>query len=113
QQLTLNGKPFTIIGVLPPGFEFPMAPKQTELLTTIAGEGGNLDQRGAMVLRAVGRLKQGVTFTQAQAELTNIAANQERQYQQYDRNATAYLTPVDEQIVGFETRRALWVVRGA
>jgi len=113
RRLDLNGRPFTIIGVLPPGFEFPLAPKQTELLTTIAGEGGNLDQRGAQVLRAIGRLKQGVTLTEARAELTNIAANLERQYPQYSRNATAYLTPVDEQIVGLEARRALWVLLGA
>jgi putative ABC transport system permease protein len=113
QQLSLNGRPFTIIGVLPPGFEFPLGPKQTELITTIAAEGGNLDQRGAQVLRAIGRLRQGVTFTQAQAELTNIAANLERQYPEYNRNVTAYLNPVDEQIVGSEARRALWVLLGA
>jgi putative ABC transport system permease protein len=113
RRLDLNGKPFTVIGVLPPGFEFPLAPKQTELITTIAAEGGNLDERGAKVLRAVGRLRQGVTFTQAQAELTNIAANLERQYPQHNRNVTTYLTPVDEQIVGSEARRALWVLLGA
>ncbi|HEV2667275.1 MAG TPA: ABC transporter permease, partial [Blastocatellia bacterium] len=113
RRLDLNGKPFTIIGVLPPGFEFPLAPKQAELITTIAAEGGNLDERGAKVLRAVGRLQQGVTFTQAQAELTNMEANLERQYPQHSRNITAYLTPVDEQIVGSEARRALWVLLGA
>jgi putative ABC transport system permease protein len=112
-RLDLNGKPFTVIGVLPPGFEFPLAPKQAELITTIAAEGGNLDERGAKVLRAVGRFRQGVTFTQAQAELTNIAANLERQYPQHNRNITAYLTLVDEQIVGSEARRALWVLLGA
>src|SRR5262249_14440983 len=113
RKLDLNGKPFTVIGVLPPGFEFPLAPKQTELITTIAAEGGNLDQRGAQVLRAVGRLRPGATFTQAQSELTNIAANLERQYPQHSRNITAYLRPVDEQIVGSEARRALWVLLGA
>jgi putative ABC transport system permease protein len=113
RQLDLNGKPFIIIGILPPDFEFPLAPKQTELITTIAAEGRNLDERGAQVLRAIGRLRQGVSFTQAQAELTNIAANLERQYPEYNRNVTAYLTPVDEQIVGSEARRALWVLLGA
>jgi putative ABC transport system permease protein len=113
RQLSLNGRPFTIIGVLPPGFEFPLATKQTELITTIAGEGGNLDERGAQVLRAVGRLRQGVTGAEAQAELTNIAANMERQYPQYNSNVTAYLTPVDEQIVGSDVRRALWLLLGA
>jgi putative ABC transport system permease protein len=113
RQLTLNGKPFTIIGVLPPGFEFPLVAQETELLTTIAAEGQNLDERGAQVLRAVGRLQPGVTFTQAQAELTGVAANLEQQYPQYSRNATAYLVRVDEQIVGREVRRALWVLLGA
>ncbi|MGH9753298.1 MAG: ABC transporter permease, partial [Blastocatellia bacterium] len=112
-RLDLNGKPFTVIGVLPPDFEFPLAPKQTELITTIAAEEGNLDQRGAQVLRAVGRLRQGVAFAQAQSELTNIAVNLERQYPQYSRNVTSYLTPVDEQIVGPDARRALWVLLGA
>ena len=113
QQLTLNGKPFTIIGILPPGFEFSLAPKQTELLTTIAGEGQNLDERGAQILRAIGRLKQGETITQAQVEVSGIAENLEQQYPQYSRNITAYLVPVDEQIVGLEVRRALWVLLGA
>jgi putative ABC transport system permease protein len=113
RRLDLNGKPFTIIGVLPPGFEFPLVSKQAELITTIAAEGGNLEQRGAQVLMAVGRLRPGVTFTQAQSELTNIGANLERQYPQYSRNITAYLRPVDEQIVGSEARHALWVLLGA
>jgi predicted permease len=113
QSLTLNGKPFTIIGILPPDFEFSLAAKQSELLTTVAGEGQNLDERGAQVLKAVGRLKQGVTFAEAQAELTGITERLEQQYPQYDRNITAYMVRVDEQIVGLEVRRALWVLLGA
>jgi len=109
QPLTLNGRPFTIIGVLPPDFEFPLAARQTELLTTIAGEGGNLDQRGAQMLKIIGRLKPDATFTRAQSELTNIAAQLEQQYPQHSRNATAYLVPVGEQIVGRDIRRALWL----
>src|ERR1043165_5300327 len=37
-ELTLDGKPFTVIGVLPQDFEFPMAVGSTELLTTVAGD---------------------------------------------------------------------------
>ena len=113
RQLTLNGKPHTVIGVLPPDFEFPLAPGQTDLLATVSGEGGNLVERGAQVLRVVGRLREGVTFEQAQAELTGVAANLERQYPQNYRDTTAYLVPVDEQIVGLDVRRALWVLLGA
>jgi len=113
QQLSLNGKPFTVIGILPPGFAFPLAAKQMELLTTIAAEGQNLDERGAGVLLSIGRLKQGVSFTQAQAELNSVAENLERQYPNYSRNITAYLVSAEEQLVGRDVRRALWVLLGA
>ena len=113
REVTIDGKPFTVIGVLPSDFEFPLSPKSAELLTTIAKEGGNLPERGAHVLLAVGRLKQDVTMAQAQADLTNIAANLEQAYPQYWRNATVYPVPVDEQIVGSDVRRGLWVLLGA
>ena len=113
RQLSLNGKPFTVIGILPPAFEFPLAPKQNQLLTTIAGEGGNLDQRGAQVLRAIGRLKHGVSFSQAQADLTSINEGLSQQFPEYNGNTTAYLVSIDEQIVGRDVRRALWVLLGA
>ncbi|HKS43135.1 MAG TPA: ABC transporter permease [Blastocatellia bacterium] len=113
QQLPLNGRSFTVIGILPSTFEFPLVDKQTEFLTTIAGEGGNLSERGAQVLLTIGRLKQGVTFTQAQAEMTAVAENLEQQYPQYNRGTTAYLVSVDEQIVGRDIRQALWLLLGA
>jgi putative ABC transport system permease protein len=113
KDLTIDGKPFTIIGVLPSDFEFPLAKQSTELLTTVAREGGNLAERGAMVFLTLGRLKQNVTLTQAQAELNNIAGGLEQQYPQYWRNTTAYLVPAGEEIVGPEIRRGLWVLLGA
>ena len=79
----------------------------------MAGEGQNLDERGALVLLAIGRLKQGVTHAQAQAELTNIAGNLEQQYVGNWRNTTAFLVPADEEIVGGEIQRGLWVLLGA
>lgn len=44
ERLTLDGKSFTIVGILPPKFEFSLAPKQIDLVTTIAGEGSNLSK---------------------------------------------------------------------
>lgn len=113
KQLTLDGKPFTVIGVLPPDFEFPLAKQSTEVLTTVAAEGDNLPERGAYVFLGVGRLLPDVTAAQAQADLTNIAANLEREYPQYWRSTTVSVVPVDEEIVGAEMRRGLWVLLGA
>lgn len=113
RDVIIDGKPFSVIGVLPHDFEFPLARRSTELLTTVAREEGNLEERGAQVFLTLGRLQKGVTLTQAQAELNNVAGNLEQQYPQYWRNTTAYLVPAGEEIVGPEIRRALWVLLGA
>ena len=113
KELTLDGKPFTIVGVLPGNFEFPLAKESTELLTTVAREGQNLDERGALVFIPLGRLRPGVTLTQAQAELTNISDNLEQQYPQNWRNTFVYLVPAGEEIVGADMQRGLWVLLGA
>ena len=113
KELTIDGKPFTVIGILPHDFEFPLQPQSTEFLTTVAAEGPNLDERGAQVFLALGRVKQGVSLTQAQAELNNIAGNLEQQYPQYWRNTTAYLIPAGEELVEPDIRRGLWVLLGA
>jgi putative ABC transport system permease protein len=113
QLISLNGKAHQIIGVLPPDFEFPLAPKRAEVWTTVAAEGGNLDERGANVLRTVGRLKQGIPLERAQADIESISANLEREYPGANRDRTAYLVSVEEQIVGRDVRRALWLLLGA
>jgi putative ABC transport system permease protein len=113
QQLSLNGKPHTIIGVLPAAFQFPLSANNALVWTTVAGEGGNLPQRGARVLQAVGRLKPGVATERAQAEMETIAAGLEQEFPQNNRDLTVYLVGAEEQIVGKEVRRALWLLLGA
>jgi putative ABC transport system permease protein len=113
RQMSLNNKSFTIIGVLPPRFEFPLSPKPAEVWTTVSGEGGNLSQRGAQVLRAMGRLKAGITMPQAGADMATIAAALGKEYPGPNGNSTIYLVGAHEQIVGPEVRRALWLLFGA
>ncbi|HEU4432160.1 MAG TPA: ABC transporter permease, partial [Pyrinomonadaceae bacterium] len=78
QTITLNGTPFTIVGVMPATFEFPIQNEPVDLWTTIAGDAAGKSpvtaQRGAHFLRVIGRLKPGVTEEQAQSEVTTIAA---------------------------------------
>ena len=112
-RLALDGKSFTIVGILPPDFEFPLASKEIDVVATIAGEGQNLPERGAQVLRSIGRLKSGVSRAEAQAELTGISASLEKEYPRTNENMTAYLVSVDEQLVGHQVRSALWVLLGA
>jgi putative ABC transport system permease protein len=112
QWLTLNGQQFQIIGILPQHFEFPLA-REASVLTTVAGEGGNLKERGAHVLLTLGRLKPHVGVETAEADLVSIAANLAQAYPRSNRDTTAYIVPVHEQLVGKDVRRALWVLLGA
>lgn len=113
QQINLNGKSHTIVGILPPKFDFPLSVKEPLVWTTVAGEGSNLPERGAQVLAAVGRTKPGVSIESAQADMANLAANLAREYPQYNRDQSISLVKADEQIVGKEIRRALWLLLGA
>jgi putative ABC transport system permease protein len=113
QQVSLNGKQHTIIGILPAKFQFPLSSKDVVVWTTVAGEAGNLKQRAAHVLAGVGRLRPGVTLEHAQAEMTTIAASLEQEYPGANRNQTIALVGAEEQIVGKDVRRALWLLLGA
>jgi putative ABC transport system permease protein len=110
-RLDLNGRAFTVIGILPRSLEFPLA-RNVDVLTTIAEEGGNLDERGALMLLAVGRLKPGITFTQAQTDIARVADVLTQRYPQYNRNVTAYIVSLSDRIVGKDMRRALWLLFG-
>jgi putative ABC transport system permease protein len=113
QQISLNGKAHTIIGILPPNFEFPLSVKKAEVWTTVAAESGNLTERGAHILLVVGRLKPGVNIEKAQTEVATIAGSLEQEYPRSNRGTTAYLVRADEQIVGKDVRSALWLLLGA
>ena len=72
QSITLDGISFTVIGVMPATFEFPIQNDPVELWTTIAGDASGKEpvtaQRGAHFLRVIGRLKPGVSVEQARAD---------------------------------------------
>jgi putative ABC transport system permease protein len=104
QSITLEGKSFTVVGVMPPGFEFPIQNEPVELWTTIAGDASGSDpvtnQRGAHFLRVVGRLKPGVNEEQAQTELTAIAARLEQQYPDENTRRSLRVESAHQALVG-------------
>ena len=77
--VTLDGRPCTIVGVLPAAFHF--APRgSVEFWTPFHASGGCDAERGCHSLIGLARLKDGVTIETAQAEMEAIAARLERQY---------------------------------
>jgi len=61
----INGAFFTVVGVAPAGFRFPVEAPAVELWVTLAEDSDARDQRGSRMLEAVGRLKPGISPVQA------------------------------------------------
>ena len=116
QAITLEGKKFTVVGVMPPSFEFPIQNDPVDLWTTIAGDASGSEpitaQRGAHFLTVIGRLKPGVTEEKAQAEMTAIAARLEQQYPDTNTRKSLRLESAFAALVG-DVRPTLWILFGA
>ncbi len=115
QPITLNAYKFTIIGVMPPNFQFHIKHRSgtgrpAELWTVLPmGTSGN--QRGRF-LSAVARLKDGVSLDQAAAELRTIEARLSDEAPEFNKNYSAEVLPLREQFFG-NVRRPLWLMLGA
>jgi predicted permease len=70
--LTLDGRTYTIVGVMPPDFRFPLL-RQAEILVPLALEGREKEFRGINWVTVVARLKDGLGLREAQAELDVLA----------------------------------------
>jgi putative ABC transport system permease protein len=116
QSITLNGGSYTVIGVMPASFEFPIQNDPVELWTTIAGDASGKEpvtnQRGAHFLGVIARLKPNVTPEQAQSELTAIAARLEQQYPDTNTRRGLRLESALAALVG-DVRPALLILLGA
>jgi putative ABC transport system permease protein len=116
QAITLNGISFTVVGVMPAGFEFPIQNDPVELWTTIAGDASGetpvTAQRGAHFLQVIGRLKPGVNQEQAQAELTAIASRLEQQYPDTNTHRSLRVDSALKALVG-DIRPTLLILLGA
>jgi putative ABC transport system permease protein len=108
--LTLNGASYTVVGVMPPRFQFPTA--DDEVWVPIAFTQEEAANRDSHYLTVLGRLKPGITFAQAQAEMSTIAARLQQQYPQTNTDLGAVITPLHERIVG-DIKPALLILLGA
>jgi len=116
--LTLDGASYTIVGVMPEGFQFPIQNEPVDLWMTFAPESAASDgepmtaNRGAHYMAVIGRLKPGVTKTQAQAELDTIAARLEQQYPDTNKYRGTQVIAALEDLVG-DVRQPLLILFGA
>jgi putative ABC transport system permease protein len=116
--LSLNRKPYTVVGVMPKGFEFPLAAASdlADLWVPmgftpeeISHMGDNFDYR------AIARLKPGVTFAQANEDVAAIAYQILQTYpasMRNDINLGAVTIPLSDAVRG-RVQTLLWVLTGA
>jgi putative ABC transport system permease protein len=116
QKILLDGVAFTVVGVMPASFEFPIQNEPSELWTTIAGDAEGKSpvttQRGAHFLRLIGRLKPGVTIEQAQSDVNIIGSRLEQQYPDKNTDKGIFVEPALNALVG-DIRPALLILLGA
>ena len=113
QQISLSGKSYTILGVMPAGWNFPVEDAQQDYLTPL--EPLILKQavqRGSHSFSLVGRLKPEVSLPQAQAEMRAIAARLAKEYPDTNTDRGVWLAPLHEDIVR-QVRPALLILLGA
>jgi putative ABC transport system permease protein len=110
KSLTLDGRKFEVIGVMPPEFDFPQGARLWTPMNFETAEG--MRQRKAHFLRPVGRLKTGVTLAQAQADMDAVARRLEAQYPESNTGWNLRMVPLRDQLVG-NIRPTLQVLFGA
>jgi len=98
QTLTLNGDSYTVIGVLPPNFQFALRP--ADLWRPYQPTEAQLTRRFMHGTNLIARFKSGVSVTQAQSELSVITSRIEQEYKESHAGITLKVVPLQEQVVG-------------
>ena len=109
RSVTVNGRPHTVVGVMPPKFSFPENQKVWIPLASIVEK----DLRSSHNLFTFGRLKPGVEMSQARAELTSISATLASQYPLTNDGWSAIAQPLADEFIPDDVRLVLLTMMGA
>jgi predicted permease len=109
RSITLTGKLFTVVGVMPPDFRYPSL---VELWTPLGLPASFLTNYDETPLRVLARLKAGVSLKQAQTQMDSIEQRIAQEHPKTDSGNGVNLVPLREQIAG-DVRMPLLVLLGA
>src|SRR5436305_444364 len=110
--IDVDGKPMTIIGVMPRDFVFPAGTPAPDLWRPLGTSTAMFTGRGQRFLDVYGRIAPSFTFAQAATEMRQIAARLEQQYPDDNTNNSIALIPLREAVAG-SVRQPLFVLLGA
>jgi putative ABC transport system permease protein len=109
KDIRMNGEPYTVVGVLPPGMHDRFN-SQLWVPLSYRPEQITHDSNAGLVMA---RLKDGVSIAQAQAEMDTIAAQLASEFPQTNANRGVSVQPLHLNFVTESTRRNLWLLLGA
>lgn len=114
RQVRLDANDYTVVGVMPRGFSFPIRSVDIDAWVplTLAGDTTFAEQRGAHYLTGIARLKPGASMSQAQSELQMISSRLAVMYPGSDHDRVAKVKGLQETIVS-GSRSSLLVLAGA
>jgi putative ABC transport system permease protein len=119
--MTLNNEPYTIVGVAPPGFQFPRKGDwqagvwfrpEVDIYTPLAFTSEQIKNRRGTSLAVIARLKPRFSVEQAQAEMTGFAESLRQRFPDTNRESGIRLVNLHQQVVG-RVRLALLVLLSA
>jgi putative ABC transport system permease protein len=110
QTITLNDKPYAIVGVMPAGFAFPDT--RTQVWVPMAFSAAERQTRDTNYIAVIARLKQGVSLEQARANMDAVARSQAERYPRTNFGVGVTVRSLQEHIVG-DVRPMLIVLLGA
>jgi len=107
--IELNGESYTIVGVMPAWYA---APGTADVWTPIDLSPSEIRGRDSHYLRAIGRIKSGVTIEQARADLGAIAARLAKDFPKTNSTAMPIVVPLQKELTG-DSKTPLWTLFGA
>jgi len=112
--IRLDGADYSIVGVMPAGFRFPLDGEAAALFVPVPlpRDSTTEGNRGSHYMGGVGRLAAGATVAQARAELRGIAKSLEEQYPVTNAKMSVNAISLRQDVTG-EARPALGVLAGA
>ena len=108
--IQLDGRNYTVVGVMPPGFQF--VDKKFEVWRSFTASAERRASRGYYYLTAIGRIKPGVTLAEARTEMGAIAGRLEQQFPGANKGHGVNIITLDDAAVG-RLRPALYALVAA
>jgi putative ABC transport system permease protein len=110
QVVRANGRQSTVVGVMPPGFAFPVS---EQVWVPLPLRAASVERGQGQWVGVFGRLKDGVTLDVAAVEVSAIARRLEAEYPELNEGIGARVQPYAKAFIGDEPSRMLYTMLGA